>query len=130
MACFLIDYENQSGEALENISLLKFKKSDEIIFFYSRNSNQMTVRLHIELEEIAAKKTYVFTESIKPNSMDFQLVSYLGARISNNPKLKYYIVSKDRGYDSVCCFWNNKNIFVKRIDRIFHCGDILDTHCN
>lgn len=82
MACFLIDYENQSDEALENISLLKFKKSDEIIFFYSRNSNQMTVRLHIKLEEIAAKKTYVFTESIKPNSMDFQLVSYLRARIS------------------------------------------------
>ncbi len=33
MACFLIDFENESGRVLEGISLLNLSKNDEIIFF-------------------------------------------------------------------------------------------------
>lgn len=94
MACFLIDYENESGRQLEGISLLNLKSKDEVIFFYSKNASRITMELHRELEKLPAKKLYIKTETGTQNSLDFQLSSYLGACIQNNPKKKYYIVSK------------------------------------
>lgn len=117
MACFFIDYENQSGRALEGISLIGLNKSDELIFFYSENSSRITMELHKELEKIKAKKLYIPVGGGIPNSLDFQLSTYLGACIQKNPQKKYFIISKDKGFDCVCHFWRNKNIFVKRIER-------------
>ncbi|MDE6506362.1 MAG: hypothetical protein K2K71_03800 [Eubacterium sp.] len=124
MACFLIDYENESGRLLEGISLLGLNKNDEIIFFYSKNASHITMELHKELERIKVKKLYIKTEPGTQNSLDFKLSSYLGACIQKNPKKKYYIVSKDCGYDCVCRFWNNKNVYVKRIEKFCYYADI------
>lgn len=118
MACILIDYENECGRLLEGISLIGLGKSDEIIFFYSKNASRITMELHKELEEIQSKKLYIKVETGTSNSLDFQLSSYLGACIQKSPKKKYYIISEDGGYDCVCRFWNSKNIYVKRLERI------------
>lgn len=37
--------------------------------------------------------------------MDFQLSSYLGFQIANHAEEKYYIVSKDKGYEILTQFW-------------------------
>ncbi|MDE6723147.1 MAG: hypothetical protein K2J55_03010 [Eubacterium sp.] len=118
MACFLIDYENESGGMLDGISLLGLKRNDEIILFYSENASHLTMNLHKELESVQAKKMYIKAEAGKKNALDFQLVSYLGARIKENPKRKYYIVSKDGGFDCVCKFWAKRRVDVKRIDKL------------
>ena len=123
MVCFFIDYENQSGRALEGISLMNLKKSDELIFFYSENSSRITMELHRELEKIYAKKLYIKVVKGLPNALDFQLSTYLGACIQKHPDKKYYIISKDNGFDSVCRFWMDKNIFVKRIEKFYYCTD-------
>lgn len=116
MACILIDYENLSGRKLEGISLLGLTKKDEIIIFYSENASRLTMELHKELERIPSKKLYIKAETGTQNSLDFQLSSYLGACIQQNPSKKYYIASKDHGYDCVCRFWRNKNVYVKRLE--------------
>lgn len=118
MACFLIDYENECGKLLEGVSLVGLGRNDEIIIFYSKNAFKMNMELHRELERVNSKKLYIKTETGTPNSLDFQLSSYLGACINKNPKKKYYIVSKDKGYDCVCRFWCSKNISVSRIESI------------
>lgn len=110
MACLLIDYENESGRMLEGISFLELREDDEIIFFYSLNASRITMELHRELEKIKAKKIYIKTETGTPNSLDFQLSSYLGACIQKYPQKKYYIVSEDHGYDCVCHFWKKKHL--------------------
>ena len=118
MACFLIDYENESGGMLDGISLLGLKRNDEIVFFYSENASHLTMDLHKELESIQAKKLYIEAESGKKNALDFQLVSYLGSCIKEFPKKKYYIVSKDGGFNCVCKFWTKRKVDVKRIDKL------------
>lgn len=118
MACFLIDYENESGRQLEGISLIGLTKNDEIIIFYSQSVSRITMELHKELEQMPAKKLYIKTETGTPNSLDFQLSSYLGACIQKSPQKEYFIVSKDHGYDCVCRFWRNKNAYVKRIEKL------------
>ena len=117
MACFLIDFENGCGELLNGISNYNFSKSDEIIIFYSKYASKLSMRMHRELESIKANKQYIKVETGLKNSLDFQLSTYLGACIQKNPKKKYYIVSKDNGFDCVCRFWRDNNIFVKRIEQ-------------
>ncbi len=117
MACFLIDYENEGGRVLEGISLLNLTENDEIIIFYSESSSRITMELLKELDRIPAKKLYIKVETGTRHSLDFQLVSCLGAFIYKNPLKDYYIVSKDRGYDCVCRFWKDRKVFVKRIAR-------------
>lgn len=117
MACFLIDFENESGRVLEGISLLNLSKNDEIIFFYSKSVPYITIELHKEFESIRAKKEYIKVETGITNSLDFQLSTYLGFCIQKNPKNKYFIVSKDSDFDCGCRFWQNRNIAVKRIER-------------
>ena len=124
MACFFIDYENQSGRVLEGISLIGLDKSDELIFFYIEKSSRITMELHSELEKIPAKKLYIKVLRGLPNALDFQLSTYLGACIQKNPDKKYYIVSKDNDYDPVCRFWQDKNVFVTRIERFCRYADI------
>ncbi|MDE5985581.1 MAG: hypothetical protein K2H13_10050 [Eubacterium sp.] len=124
MACFLIDYENESGRVLEGISLLNLTSNDEIIFFYSKKVTRITMELHRELERIPAKKLYIKIETGMPNSLDFQLSSYLGACIQKNPNQEYYIISKDCGYDCVCRFWRNINVRVNRIEQCCYYAQI------
>lgn len=120
MACFFIDYENQSGRLLEGISLLDLNVDDEIILFYTKSSKHITMQLHCELERLPAKKVYILAESGTANALDFQLVTYLGACIQKYPDKTYYIVSKDSGFDCVCSFWRKNNISVNRIERLFY----------
>lgn len=120
MACFFIDFENLSGTALECMPFVKLKKKDAIIIFYSKNASKMTFDIHKELEKIKSEKTYIMTETGTPNALDFQLSSYLGFCIRQNPEQEYYIISKDRGFDCLCHFWQNRNINVKRIDSFYN----------
>lgn len=82
------------------------------------------MELHKELEKVKAKKLYITIETGSPHSLDFQLVSYLGACVKEHPKKKYFIISKDTGYDCVCHFWKNRKIDVKRIERFCYYADI------
>ncbi|MFR5875803.1 MAG: PIN domain-containing protein [Eubacterium sp.] len=124
MACFLIDYENECGRPIEGISLVKLTGKDEVIIFYSKNATRITMELHRELERTKAKKDYIKVETGSPNALDFQLSSYLGACIKENPEKKYYIVSRDKGYESVCSFWKNNGICVERINGFSYYPDI------
>lgn len=122
MAYFFIDYENLSGKALEGISLVKFKRTDELIFFHNRTVVRISFELHKELEAIKAKRKYILVETGTGNALDFQLSSYMGCCINKNPEAEFYIVSKDHGFDCVCHFWQKRNVNVKRIERLYEYG--------
>ncbi|MFR5876316.1 MAG: PIN domain-containing protein [Eubacterium sp.] len=124
MACFLIDYENESGRLVEGISLIKLTRKDEVIIFYTKNATRITMELHRELENTKAKKEYIKVESGSPNALDFQLSSYLGACINENPEKEYYIVSRDKGFEAVCIFWRSNGVCVNRISGFSYYPDM------
>ena len=119
MACLLIDYENE-GSRIEGLSFLNFTERDEIVVFYTRHADHFSINLHRELETMSAKKRYIEAETGKANALDFQLVSYLGFRINQNPFDNYFIVSKDTGFEPVCAFWRKQKVAVRRIEKISH----------
>jgi hypothetical protein len=111
---YLVDFENVRSK--EILSLENINKGDVLIVFYSDNSGEQVsfdLLEHIAVNKAHIKtfKTYVGTS----NALDFQLSSYLGYLIKENPYSKFYIVSNDKGYDCLCVFWKNLGYDVERV---------------
>lgn len=99
---FLVDTENVGLRALDGANLLN--EEDLIILFVtSRTDEHSFSKEKVELMNSKAdiKRIKVLTGG--KNSLDFQLVSYLGLLIgynSDREKCDYYIVSNDQGFCS------------------------------
>ena len=109
MSIFLIDYENVNLEGFNGLS--NCTENDYIKIFYTKGAETLTFGLHRRLSESKSKIEYYKVENGSKNALDFQLSSYLGYLISSNPNEKYYIVSKDKGYEILTNFWQKyKNL--------------------
>ena len=109
MSIFLIDYENVNVEGFNGLS--NCTENDYIKIFYTKGVETLTFGLHRRLSESKSKIEYYKVENGSKNALDFQLSSYLGYLISSNPNEKYYIVSKDKGYEILTNFWQKyKNL--------------------
>ena len=102
---FLVDYENVNDSGLLGFEALK--EDDIIILFDSRfsmiNENELEFK-----KSITKAKILKMTSQIRgKNSLDFQLVSYLGLLIGNDKNCEYNIISKDRGFlSAINLIWN------------------------
>ena len=118
MSMYFVDFENVNSNGLIGISKENFNESDKIVIFYSENAKSMTIDLHREFEKTRATKEYIKVKVGSSNALDFQLSSYLGSCIEKDRSKRFYIISKDLGFDSVCDFWKSRNVIIKRIDSI------------
>lgn len=110
MSTYLIDYENVHVNGLAGLD--DKTSSDNIIIFYSANCNSLSFELHRQLGETSANIEYIKIEGTGKNSLDFQLVSYLGYLIAKDPGGEFAIISRDNGYGSVVEFWKKRKINV------------------
>lgn len=109
---FLIDFENVSSSIFDKIN--KYTEKDKIILFYSEKTSKLPVAIHIKLESSSIKREYISVKTGGKNALDFQLSTYLGALVTNEPNEDYIIVSKDQGFEFVCEFWTSRGINVRR----------------
>ena len=116
---YLVDYENVKNHGfngLENMS-----EHDEICIFYSDNAlGSFTVELHNQMNASKAKIIYRKASVGTKNALDFQLAAYLGELITQNSGThsNYFIVSNDRGYESLISFGRERNVSVKLIPNL------------
>ncbi len=106
MSTYLIDFENVGSDGLDGVSELT--EEDKVIIFYSINSNRISIETHQAICSSHADFEYFRISSGGKNALDFQLSTYLGYLISANNNDKYYIISKDTGYQHILKFWKNK----------------------
>ena len=106
MSTYLIDFENVGSEGLDGVSELTEK--DNVIIFYSINSNRISIEVHQAICSSHANFEYFRISSGGKNALDFQLATYLGYLISANSNDNYYIISKDTGYQHILKFWKDK----------------------
>ncbi|MDD6214614.1 MAG: PIN domain-containing protein [Firmicutes bacterium] len=110
MSVYLIDYENVHTNGL--LGLDNKTKNDTIIIFYSSSSNTLSFSLHRQLSAAEAKIEYIEVTSGGKNALDFQLSSYLGYLIAQNPQNEYVIITKDNGYNVIKDFWKKRGIHL------------------
>lgn len=118
MSEYFVDFENVNSAGISGISKLNLNETDDFHIFYSEKANSITIELYKELDKIDAKVNFIKVKVGTANALDFQLATYLGHCIAENSSKKYFIISKDKGFDSVCDFWKGRNIVIKRIDSI------------
>lgn len=104
MSVFLVDYENVHVDGFNGLS--NCSENDFIKIFYTKVADTLTFGLHRRLSETKAKIEYLKVENGSKNALDFQLSSYLGYLIAVNANDKYYIVSKDKGFEILTQFWS------------------------
>lgn len=110
MSIFLIDYENVGVPGLDGLT--KLHENDIIYIFYSENADRLTFGLHKRLSECKAQIIYMKIGVGSKNALDFQLASFLGYLIGEKPEGKFYIVSKDKGFECLSKFWEKRKIKV------------------
>lgn len=96
----LIDTENVGHTWLNIKGLEKNNKNIEVILFYTFYS----AHNNLENDFFDLYEGYNVKEIeclYGKNALDFQLISYAGYLIKKNGSKKIYIVSKDKGYDTV-----------------------------
>ncbi|MBQ3903882.1 MAG: hypothetical protein II744_02805, partial [Eubacterium sp.] len=114
MSVYFIDFENVNSNGLIGISKTNVNETDKIVIFYSEKAKSITIDLHKELEKTKVVKEYVKVKVGTANALDFQLASYLGAYVEKEKDKRYFIISKDLGFDAVCDFWKSRGIIIKR----------------
>jgi len=115
MNYYLVDYENVKTQGLNGVN--KLPEEDVVCIFYSENADNLTFGLHRRLNESKANIIFQKVEVGHKNALDFQLSSYLGyiIRENENKPYDYYVVTKDKGYESLVNYWRKKKVNVSLV---------------
>ncbi len=110
---FLIDSENVGDSWIELMGNEDLSSS-KFLVFYTGNSPRIQYEHAIQLMKLESKPEFIpcFEGS---NALDFQLVSYLGYQLREEPEQEMIIVSNDTGFDAVVRFWSERSMDVKRL---------------
>ena len=109
---YLVDSENV-GDIWVPL-LVSSQEDDEILVFYTTKSPHMNYENVRMLKETEKEADFIkcFEGS---NALDFQLVSELGYRLSQNADREYVIVSNDTGFDAAVRYWSTRKMPVSRL---------------
>lgn len=115
---YLVDYENVNLNGLVGIE--KLTEEDTVVIFLGNNMGAISFEWHIRIADAQAKVKYIKCGKVSKNYLDFQLATYCGYLLAGMENGKVFIVSKDKGYDSVIDFWisNKQEIQISRVESI------------
>jgi hypothetical protein len=106
---YLIDFENVASEGLSGITYLT--PEDEVIIFYSANSNRLSMKMHILIGKSVCKLRYFEVAVGGKNALDHQISTWVGYLVGTHAADRnYYIVSRDMGYKFVASFWTESEM--------------------
>ena len=110
---YLVDSENV-GDIWVPL-LVSSQEDDEVLVFYTTKSPHMNYENVRMLKETEKEADFIkcFEGS---NALDFQLVSELGYRLSQNADREYVIVSNDTGFDAAVRYWSTRKMPVSRLN--------------
>lgn len=109
---YLVDSENV-GDIWVPL-LVSSQEDDEVLVFYTTKSPHMNYENVRMLKETEKEADFIkcFEGS---NALDFQLVTELGYRLSQNAAREYVIVSNDTGFDAAVRYWSAREMPVSRL---------------
>ena len=109
---YLVDSENV-GDIWVPL-LVSSQEDDEVLVFYTTKSPHMNYENVRMLKETEKEADFIkcFEGS---NALDFQLVSELGYRLSQNADREYVIVSNDTGFGAAVRYWSTRKMPVSRL---------------
>ncbi|MBR2999915.1 MAG: hypothetical protein IKF39_02870 [Oscillospiraceae bacterium] len=107
----LVDFENVDERGLKGVETLR--ETDRLIIFHN-GTNKMTFGMHKRLAESRCRTEYIELKKNGRNALDFQLTTYLGYLIAQNPSERFEIISGDIGFDAVVDFWTERGVQIEK----------------
>lgn len=107
---YLIDYENVHYSGLNGIE--KLTGNDRLIIFYTENAETISFPVYEKLVSCKAEIQLYKVQCGDKNALDFQIATFIGYILGNNPDAECHIISNDKGYEYVRIFWKEKNIKI------------------
>ena len=117
---FFIDYENVDTAGLNGLSALT--SQDFVFIYYSERHSKMTFGLHHRINMSNAEFFYRKIKDRSKDSLDRELMDEANFEIVD-PKADYYIISKDKGYDSFVKDKKREGFKVYRNENIISAND-------
>lgn len=121
---FYVDSENVGDLWID--FLHKSDDDSHFLIFYTKRTPHMSYPNVVQLLDNKKPVEFILC-SEGNNALDFQLVSYLGYQLCMKPDDRFFIVSRDTGFDAVIRFWNDRNYPVKRLVNFSNCTDDADS---
>lgn len=108
MKYYIVDFENVNTHGLNGIE--NVAEGDAVCIFYSDFANSISIDHHFAISQSKADISFQKVDVTGRNSLDFQLVSYLGYILCENKgkDTEFFIVTKDRAFESIPTYWGNK----------------------
>ena len=112
MALYMVDYENTGVRGIAGIEGLR--STDRLIILYGPKTGSVPFEDMVKMTSSPAAVEFVRTTKTAKNYLDFQLTTYIGYLIAQRSAEKYYIISRDSGFDAVLDFWSERGIQIER----------------
>ncbi len=111
----LIDYEN-----LPNINLKEVEDGrTEIHIFVGKNQHKISIDVVMQMQRMGSKAHWVRISRAGKNNLDFHLCFVMGQLHERKPiENPFFVLSKDKGFDSVVAFANEWGRKCYRIEEI------------
>ncbi len=110
----LIDYEN-----IHNIDMSLFQGKDTIIkIFVGHKQDKIPFELVRSTHKMGRYVEWIKVDRNGNNSLDFYIAFYLGKVNTITKNISCFILSKDKGFDSLIAHLNKKNISCQRIENL------------
>ena len=105
MRTYLVDFENVKSKGLVGID--KLGTDDNVIIFYSENSDTISFEMHCLVLKAKANVEYMKVRVGGKNALDFQLSTLLGYIVAKENNSHVFVISGDKGFDKLHDFWEN-----------------------
>lgn len=113
---YFIDTENIGSDFINSLKFLD--KSDTVCIFYSNFSKNISYKHLEDLRSLKCKLETYPIYLVNKNYLDFQIATVLGAKAQQYPTYGLFVVSNDKGFQSVVDFWRMKGYLCDLITAI------------
>jgi hypothetical protein len=107
----LIDFESLPLKSLATLNGEQF----HVKVFLGPNNRNVPAELAVALQKMPGRGEYIVLDAPGKNALDFYITYYLGELVSKNPTAVFYVVSKDKGFDSLVKHLKARGINCNRV---------------
>jgi PIN domain-containing protein len=110
---YLIDFEN-----VRTIDLSPLAPGARVLIFVGRSQNSIPFSLATTAQRLGSNLEWVKIEGDGKNNLDFHIAFHLGRLATEHPDARFFIVSKDKGFDALIRHVQARQIRCQRIDSV------------
>lgn len=116
----LIDLENVQPSSLDALATLPVR----IYVFAGQKQSKISLDFAAAMQRLGKRAAYVRMTGNGPNALDFHIAFYIGELAASAPEARFYIVSKDKGFDPLVTHLGNREGRPIRVKRVSNIGSI------